>query len=91
MPWHCSITTWPSGSPRAVADAGGGREAEYTLGEAIAGAGRPAEGKEVLDGLSPHEMTGLERTQLAITRSWRAIDRWVGDAKSGWRGTGAHR
>ena len=60
---------------RAAADAGGGREAEYTLGEAIAGAGRPAEGKEVLDGLSPHEMTGLERTQLAITRSWRAIDR----------------
>ena len=54
---------------RAAVEAGGGRAAEYLLGEALLGSGRVEEAELVLEGLASRATTDAERTQLAITRA----------------------
>ena len=54
---------------RAAVEAGGGRPAEYLLGQALQGLGRVEDAELVLEGLASRATTDAERTQLAITRA----------------------
>jgi DNA-binding NarL/FixJ family response regulator len=55
---------------RAAAEAGGGLEAEYLVGEALLALGRVGEAELVLRELEPRGESDRQRTQFAITRAF---------------------
>ncbi len=62
---------------RAACEVGGGPPAEYLVGEALVGVGRPAEAELVWETLPTRLATDAERTQLAISRASALY--WVRD------------